>query len=288
MAKLLMGAPVAAALDAKTKEMAEACALNGSVPRLAVVRLGADGGDITYEKNLLKRAARCGVEVLPHALPVDATEDALIGLLGELRKNDAVHGILLFRPLPERFSDARVRAAIAPEKDVDGATDASLAGVFTGSGLGFAPCTAEAVMELLGFYEIPCAGKEAVVIGRSLTVGRPLSCLLLQKNATVTLCHSKTQNLAEAAKRADILISAAGQAGLVGKEYFKDGQIVIDVGMHATPDGLMGDVKTYEAEPAAAAVTPVPGGVGTVTTSILMRHTVLAALTAHQQRTSLC
>lgn len=277
MAEFLLGAPVAASLDMKTKEMADAFAAAADFVRLAVVRVGENGGDVTYERNLIKRAVRCGVETALHTLPEDATEETLIACLEGLALDETVHGILLFRPLPAHISDARVRAAIPPEKDVDGVTDASLAGVFTGSGRGFAPCTAEAVMELLGHYKIPCAGREAVVIGRSLTVGRPLSMLLLAQNATVTLCHTKTENLPQIARRAEILIAAAGKAGLVAAEYLAENQTVIDVGMHVTDGGLVGDV-TAEAASAVRAITPVPGGVGTVTTSVLMRHAVLAAL----------
>jgi len=185
---------------------------------------------------------------------------------------------LIFRPLPKHLDEEAVRQTLLPAKDIDGITDGSLAGVFTGNNNGYPPCTAQACMEILDYYKVDCKGKRAVVIGRSLVVGKPAAMMLTAKNATVTLCHTRTVDMPSVVKNAEIVIVAAGQAGAVTGEYLSDGQIVVDVGIHMTDEGkLCGDVKFDEAEPVVAAISPVPGGVGTVTTSVLISHVVEAA-----------
>lgn len=279
MPLLLKGAPVASALDAQTRQVSEMLISCGIRPQLAVVRLGERDDDRSYERSVLKRADRCGVAVTSHVLPEDTREEDLLFLISSLHNDSAIHGVLLFRPLPKHIDDGRVRAALSPDQDVDGITDASLAGVFTGSSHGFAPCTAEAVMEILDFYEIPVSGKHVAVLGRSLTVGRPLSMLMLSRNATVTLCHSKTENLPSVTANADLVVAAVGRPELLTADFFSAGQTVVDVGIHARSDGtLVGDVCFAEAEPIVSAITPVPGGVGAVTTSLLFRHVANAAL----------
>ena len=222
MATILKGAPVAAALYERAREESELLGKKGITTKLAIVRLGADAADVYYEKSIIKSAAKAGVKAQTVELPLETGEDELLGIIDELNTDESVHGVLIFRPLPRHIDDKRVRAALLPEKDVDGITDASLGGVFTGSGRGFAPCTAEACMEILKFYGIGTEGKRACVIGRSLVIGKPVSQLLMAANATVTVCHTRTKDLAAETKRADILIAAAGRAKSVTAEEPKD------------------------------------------------------------------
>lgn len=286
MAELLKGAPVAAAIAERTAGQAEALGKAGIVPTLAIVRVGAREDDLSYERGAVKRCAAVGVETRSVVLPGDVTQDELLKTLEALNRDDGVHGILLFRPLPAQLDDETARKTIAPEKDVDGVTDGSLAGVFTGSGAGFTPCTAQAVMEILSYYGVDLAGKNAVVAGRSLVVGRPLAMLLMAAGATVTLCHSRTRDLPAIAKAADIVVAAIGRMGFFGAEYFAPGQIVADVGIHfdEASGRMRGDVRTEEAEPVVKAITPVPGGVGSVTTAVLVSHVTEAALRQTQAK----
>ena len=194
-------------------------------------------------------------------------------------KDDHIHGVLLFRPLPKHLDQAVIENALAPEKDVDCMTDLSMSGVFTGKKIGFPPCTPQACMEILDHYGIDCTGKKAVVIGRSLVVGKPAAMMLVKKNATVTICHTRTVDMPSVAREADIIIVAAGRAGVVGADYVKAGQVVIDVGINVNAEGkLCGDVDYAAVEPIVDAITPVPGGVGSVTTSVLVGHVVEAAM----------
>ena len=279
MAQLLKGAPVAAALNERMT--ADVAALNaaGVTPTLAILRVGERDDDLSYERGAMKRAAAVGVAVKNVVLPADVDEAAFFAALEDLNQDSAVHGILLFRPLPAQLDGEKARRLLAPEKDVDGCTDGSLAGVFTNTALGFAPCTAQAAMEILNHYGVSCAGKRAVVIGRSLVVGRPAAMLLMHKNATVTVCHTKTRNMPELVRQADIVIVAAGQMETIGADYFAPGQTVIDVGISWNEEKgkLCGDVRFDEAEPVVSAITPVPGGVGAVTTAVLISHVVEAA-----------
>jgi len=210
-------------------------------------------------------------------LPADILEAELLDEIEKLNFNSSVHGVLIFMPLPKHLDSEKVRRALSPEKDVDGITYGSLSGVFTGSGEGFSPCTAEACIEILDYYGIDCAGKNAVVIGRSLVVGKPVSMLLTAKNATVTLCHTKSIDIPSITRNADILIVAAGRPKVIGGEYFSENQTVIDVGINFLDGSMCGDVDFTAAEPLVGAITPVPGGVGTVTTSVLVNHVVEAA-----------
>ena len=276
---ILSGKPVAQELCQKTLEASELLRQQGTVPTLCVVRLGEDPSDLAYERGICKRAEQVGVEVRKELLPADAGEEALIGLLHGLNLDDTVHGVLLFRPLPKalRERQSEIFNALDPAKDVDGMTDGSAAGVFLGKNQGFAPCTPSACMELLRHYGIDPCGKRTVVIGRSPVVGKPLSMLLLNRHATVTICHTRTKNLAEVARGAELLIACAGSAEMVTKEYIAPGAIVLDVGVNWNGEKYVGDVRFEEAENVASAITPVPGGVGAVTTAILLNHTVEAA-----------
>lgn len=279
MADLLKGAPVSKALGVQTTQLAAELAAKGCPPTLAIVRLGERPDDLAYENSAIKRCQNTGIAVQQVLLPANAPQAALVAALQKLNADSAVHGVLLLRPLPAHMDDQYVRNVLLPQKDIDGITDLSLAGVFTGSGVGYAPCTAQACLELLSYYGIDPAGKRVAVLGRSLVIGRPVAMMLLAANATVTICHTKTRDVAATCRKADILIAAAGRAGIVDAGYLADGQVVIDVGINVAPDGsLCGDVdaKAAEALPALR-FTPVPGGVGTVTNAVLAAHVVQAA-----------
>jgi len=280
MADILKGADVVQALNNKMSEDIEALKKKGITATLAIVRVGERPDDVSYEKTATKRCETVGAAVKNIVLPADVTQGVLMQKVLELNDDNNVHGILLFRPLPEHLSDEAIRAVLKPEKDIDGITEGSLAGVFTGSNSGFAPCTAQACMEILDYYNIDCKGKRAVVIGRSLVVGKPVAMMLMGRHATVTICHTRTVDMPAVARNAEILIVAAGQMEGLTKEYFSPGQIVIDVGINwnEKESKLCGDVKFDDAEPIVAAITPVPGGVGTVTTSVLVSHVVEAAV----------
>ncbi len=279
MARILKGAPVAAALSYKMKRDVIDLSTYGIKPTLAIVRVGERHDCLAYERGAMKFCGSVGAGVRSVVLPETVEPGTFYATLEDLNTDRNVHGILLFQPLPPQLDGEYARQMIRPEKDVDGCTDGSLAGVFANTSVGFSPCTAQAVMEMLDFYDIPCEGKRAVVIGRSLVVGRPLAMMLMHENATVTICHTKTRNAAAIAREADLLISCSGQMESIGKEYLRKGQIVIDVGVsyNEKKGGLCGDVKFDEASKIVAALTPVPGGVGTVTTAVLLSHVVEAA-----------
>ena len=278
MSVILKGAPVVAAMNEANAARCAALREKGVVPTLAVVRVGAREDDLSYEKGVMARCAKVGVEVKQFLLPADAAQEELLGVIARINADPSIHGCLLFRPLPRQFDDRTVRAALAPEKDIDGITDGSLAGVFTNTALGYPPCTAQSCLEILKFYGIPLSGRRAVVVGRSLVVGKPAAMMLDRENATVTLCNSRTRDLPEVCREADIVVVAMGKAGAVGAEHLREGQVVVDVGIHVNEEGkLCGDVRFGEAEPLVKAITPVPGGVGTVTTSVLVSHVVEAA-----------
>jgi len=279
MAELLKGAEVVTALNEKMAKEIAALKEKGVSPTLAILRVGERDDDVSYEKGAIKRCETVGVAVKSVVLPADVQQSELLRAIDALNKDASVHGVLLFRPLPKHLDEDAVCAALDPGKDIDGITEGSLAGVFTGSGKGYAPCTAQACMEILDHYNIDCKGKRAVVVGRSLVVGKPAAMMLMGKHATVTVCHTRTADMPSVTRNAEILIVAAGKIESLTKEYFSPGQIVIDVGINWNNEKgkLCGDVKFDDAEPIVAAITPVPGGVGTVTTSVLVSHVVEAA-----------
>ena len=243
---LLEGKLVAQALDEATARQCGELQEKGIKPCLAILRIGERADDLSYERGALKRCQKVGIEPRVYALPQDTGEKQLLELVESLNRDETIHGVLMLRPFPAHIRDEAVRAALDPAKDVDGITDGSLAGVFTGTGRGFAPW--------------------------------PAAMLLLHKNATVTLCHTKTQNLPQVCRQADILVVAAGKMGAVGAECAAPGQIVLDVGIHMGEDGkLRGDTDFAAMEPVVEAITPVPGGVGAVTTSVLAEHVARAA-----------
>lgn len=279
MSLVLKGAPVAAVLNLKTAQIVEKLAVNGGKVTLATVRIGERPDDLSYQRSLIKKADGLGIEVRQIVLKEDCSQKELMEQIDKLNRDEGIHGILMFRPLPVQFDEQQAIEAIDPRKDVDGCGSASLAGLLKGSGDAFVPCTAQAVMEMLHHYEIPVSGKNAVVAGRSLVIGKPVSLLLLNENATVTVCHSKTDDLAAVTRNADIVVTAIGKAEFFGREYFRSNQTVIDVGMNFSQEKgkMCGDVRYEEVEPVVSAITPVPAGVGVVTTAVLMLHVALAA-----------
>lgn len=278
MAELLLGKEVCAAYNASVKEKVKALAARGIHPKLAIVRVGERSSDLAYERGAVKRCESLGVTCQRFLMPPDVTTRRLIAQIEALNCDDSVHGVLLLRPLPKSLDEGRIANALNPAKDVDAMTDASTTGVYTGKAVGFPPCTAQACIEILDHYGIDVQGRRALVIGRSLVVGRPLAMLLLARNATVTIAHTRTRDLAGLISRADLVFAAAGSAGMVSARDLRATQVVIDVGINVDPAGhLTGDVEKA-AESVVRAITPVPGGVGTVTTSVLVGHVVEAAM----------
>ena len=278
MAKILSGKEVVASLNEKLRAEAEDLKAAGVIPTLAIVRLGERPDDISYERGAMKRAETVGVATKQFILPGQTSQQELLDLIQQINGDDALHGLLLFRPLPSHIDEVAVRAAISPHKDVDGITDLSLAGVFTGSGQGYPPCTAQACLETIDHYGIELKGKRVVMIGRSLVVGKPLAMMLLARHATLTICHTRTLDMPAICRQAEIVIAAAGKAKVVGGDFFAPGQIVLDVGINVDEAGnLCGDADFAAAQEVVEAITPVPGGIGTVTTSVLLKHVIAAA-----------
>ncbi|MBN7771895.1 bifunctional 5,10-methylenetetrahydrofolate dehydrogenase/5,10-methenyltetrahydrofolate cyclohydrolase [Clostridium aminobutyricum] len=278
MAELLKGKEVVDALNERLKVEVELLKEKGISPTLGIIRVGKKSEDMSYEKGAIKRAETIGIDVKSFVLEENTSQEQLIQLIEDVNQEESIHGVLLFRPLPKQFDDNAVRKALLASKDIDGITDQSMAGVFSGTELGYPPCTPQACMEILDHYNIDAAGKKVVIIGRSLVVGKPAAMMILQKNGTPTICHTKTKDMPAICQDAEILIVAAGKAKAIGTEYLNKKQIVIDVGINMSEDGkLCGDVDFEEAEKIVKAITPVPGGVGTVTTSMLMKHVVEAA-----------
>lgn len=279
MSTIMKGKPAADALDLDTTARVEALKAKGITPTLAILRVGEREDDLAYERGALKRAEKNGVAVKQVVLPADASQEDLLAAIKDLNEDASVHGVLLFRPLPKHMDEAEACEALAPEKDMDGITRGSMASIYSGQGAGFAPCTAEGCIEILKYNGIEMSGKRAVVIGRSLVIGKPVAMLLMANNATVTVCHSRTQNMQDVVKEADIVICALGRAEMIDGSYFRAGQTVLDVGINWSEEKgkLVGDVLFDEAEPIVDAITPVPGGCGSVTTAVLIRHVVEAA-----------
>ncbi len=287
MAKRLLGKEVNEALVAALQTRTAALKEKGVTPTLGIIRLGENPSDLSYEKGATKRAEEVGVAVKNYILPETASKEDVLNVIDQVNADDSVHGVLMFRPLPKHLKadQDEICNRLAPCKDVDSMTHMSNAGVFEGQDLGYAPCTPAACMEILDHYGIDCKGKNAVVIGRSLVVGKPAAMMLMGKNATVTVCHTRTVNTAEICRNADIIVTAAGVLNSLTGDFVREGQIVIDVSMNWNPEkittkgkgGMSGDCVFDEVEPIVEAITPVPGGVGAVTTTVLMKHVVEAA-----------
>ena len=278
MADQLLGREVNASLQEKIKAQVALLGQQGITPGLCIIRVGEKESDISYERGAIKRCQSLGLACTTLALPEDVSQEELLQVIGRVNEDEKIHGVLMLRPLPRHLDEEKIANALLPEKDVDGMTDLSMAGVFGGKGLGFAPCTAEACLEILDHYQIPVEGRRCTVIGRSLVIGRPVAMLLMAKNGTVTICHTRTRDMQELARQADILIVAAGRPRIIGADYCREGQVVIDVGIHVDENGkLCGDVDTEAVSGLVEAITPVPGGVGAVTTTVLAAHVVQAA-----------
>lgn len=277
MAQLMKGAPVAAAMTEQMAARTERLKQAGVTPTLCILRLGERPGDLVYKRSAMKRCGKVGIDVREIVLPEGCTRERLLETIEQVNRDGAIHGLLMMRPLPVREDEDAARALLAPEKDVDGITAIAQSKVFTGAGAGYPPCTAQAVIEILDHYGVELAGRRAAVIGRSLVVGRPVAMMLMARDATVTLCHTRTEDLPEICRQADILVSAAGRAGLVTGAFTRPGQVIVDVGINVRAGKLCGDVDFAAAEPLVGAITPVPGGVGAVTTAVLAAHVVQAA-----------
>ena len=273
--KELLGKPVADAIVESLKPDVAALKEKGKVPTLAVIRVGAREDDLAYERGLTKRfeSAECAVKKIE--LPEDVTQAMLDAAVASADADPAIDGILMFRPLPKSLTDKNVLDTISAVKDVDGMGKANMADIFSGAGEGHAPCTAQAVIEMLKFHGIDIKGKKVTVVGRSLVIGKPVSMLLLKENATVKVCHTKTEDLKAECQWADIVVACAGKAKMLNADYFRAGQTVIDVGMNVDEEGkLCGDVDFASVSEIVDAITPVPRGVGSVTTSVLLRAVV--------------
>lgn len=274
--EVLKGAAVTAAIKEQVQGMMEG--LEGQPPKLAIVRVGERPDDLSYERGAMKRMEAFGLRAQSYAFPEEINGEDFKEAFAAINRDPDVTGILLLKPLPPQIPEREIEAMIDPAKDLDGISPVNMAKVFAGEADGFAPCTAEAVVEVLKAYGIPISGKRAVIVGRSLVVGRPLAMLLLKENATVTVCHTRTKNLEEECRRAEILVAAAGRAKMLGASHVGEQAVVIDVGINVDEDGkLCGDVDFASIDGRAAMSTPVPGGVGAVTTAVLAKHLAQAA-----------
>lgn len=283
MAQLLKGLPVAKELTLQLAQRASALEERGVTPTLAIVRVGERDDDLAYERGACKRCESVGIQVRRFVLGADCTQGELLDVIAQVNEDDSIHGCLMFRPLPRHLDEASACAALNPAKDVDCSTAESLYGVFANEPVGFPPCTAEACIELLDHYGIDLDGANVVVVGRSLVIGKPVSAMLLSRNATVTVCHTHTRDMGRITRNADVVVVAAGHAKTLGKDAVCSGQTVLDVGINWDEENqrLCGDVAFDEVEPIVDALTPVPGGVGSVTTAILAKHVIAAAERLH-------
>ena len=274
--ELIKGAPVSAKIKEEVGAMLEK--INGPAPKLAIVRVGENPDDMSYERGAVKKMGAFGLRSQCYTFPADITDEDFKKKFTAINADTDVSGILLLRPLPKQICEKDIEAMIDPKKDLDGISPVNIAKVFSGDPTGFAPCTPEAVIEVLKAYNIPMEGKRAVIVGRSMVVGRPLSMLLLKENATVTICHTRTKALPGTCQQAEILVAAAGKAKMLDASYVGENTTVIDVGINVDENGkLCGDVDQASMESRNLLLTPVPGGVGAVTTAVLAKHLIQAA-----------
>ncbi|MGI6615836.1 MAG: bifunctional 5,10-methylenetetrahydrofolate dehydrogenase/5,10-methenyltetrahydrofolate cyclohydrolase [Dethiobacteria bacterium] len=279
MAERLRGKPVADAMKEDLLKRVEQLKAKGLTPKIGIIRVGANPDDLFYEGGIKKTSDGVGMayEIFEH--PEDIGQEELEKAVRAVGADSAIHGILMFAPLPKHLDEKKIRSLIPVEKDVDCMTLGSAGKVFADDVTGFPPCTPTACMEMLRFYDVPLKGKRVTVVGRSMVVGKPMAMLLLREHATVTICHSRTVDLAKVCAEADILVAAVGRPRMIGRDYVRTGQIVFDVGINADPDNpgkYCGDVDYDAVEPVVEKITPVPGGVGSVTTIMLCKHTVMA------------
>lgn len=268
------GKPVADALTEELTDRIRILRERGIVPRLMLLRVGERPEDLAYERGIRKRFASAGAEVDVTVFPDDVSQDTLTEAVRNCNDDASVHGVLLFRPLPGHLNEDGLLDVLSPDKDVDGMTAGNALRVYLGDRSGFAPCTAQAVLEMLDANGYDVCGKHVVVVGRSRVVGKPLAMLLLARHATVTVCHSRTKDLPAVCRQADVLVACVGKARMIGSDYVRSGMVVLDVGINEDGEGICGDVDTAADAGIVSAVTPVPGGVGSVTTSVLLKHVV--------------
>ena len=267
----LKGAEVSVKIKEQVQEIL--AGHDGPAPKLAIVRVGENPDDMSYERGAMKKMEAFGLRVQSYVFPADMEDGAFKGAFKAINEDEDVNGILLLRPLPKQICEKDIENMIDPRKDLDGISPANIAKVFAGDTEGFAPCTAEAVIEVLKANEIPISGKKVTIVGRSMVVGKPLSMLMLKENATVTICHTRTADLPCECRQAEILVAAAGRAKMLNGDYVGQDAIVIDVGINVDENGkLCGDVDFDTITDKASMATPVPGGVGAVTTAVLAKH----------------
>lgn len=277
MGQIIKGKPVADAITAEIVKDVEVLKSKGIEPKLKIVRVGAREDDLAYERGALSRMEKCGIKAEVLELPVDICQADFVKELKAVNDDPSVHGILLFRPLPKQLDMEEIKFVVDPVKDIDCMNPLNAEKIFEGDKTGYPPCTSQACVEILDHYGIDMKGKRAAVIGRSMVVGKPLAMLLLDKNATVTICHSRTNDLPGVCRQAEVVIAAVGRAEMVTGDFISEGAIVIDVGINVNAEGkLCGDVKFDECVDKASMITPVPAGVGSVTTSVLAKHVVKA------------
>ncbi|WP_042276949.1 bifunctional 5,10-methylenetetrahydrofolate dehydrogenase/5,10-methenyltetrahydrofolate cyclohydrolase [[Clostridium] dakarense] len=275
--QIIKGKPVADKISENLINEVNELVKEGINPKLTIVRVGSRGDDLAYERGALKRCETIGIQTEVLELKEDITQEEYINELTKLNNDKNVHGILCFRPLPKQLNEEEIKYVISPEKDVDSFSPINTAKVMEGDTTGFPPCTPTAVVEILKHYDVNLNGAKVAVLGRSMVVGKPAAMLLLNENATVTICHSRTKDLANVTSEADVLVAAVGRAKMVKADFVKQGAVVIDVGINVDEDGkLCGDVDTNAVVEKASMITPVPAGVGSVTTSILAKHVVKA------------
>ncbi|CEI73999.1 MULTISPECIES: bifunctional 5,10-methylenetetrahydrofolate dehydrogenase/5,10-methenyltetrahydrofolate cyclohydrolase [Romboutsia] len=275
--QIIKGKPVADQISENLIKEVNELVKEGINPKLAILRVGANGSDLAYERGALKRCESIGIQTQVVELPEDVTQEEYIKTLKGLNEDKNVNGILCFRPLPKQLDEEAIKYIISPEKDVDSFSPINSAKVMEGDKTGFPPCTPTAVVEILKHYGVELSGSKVAVLGRSMVVGKPAAMLLLNENATVTICHSRTKDLAKVTSEADVLVAAVGRARMVKEDFVKEGAVVIDVGINVDAEGnLCGDVDTNAVLDKVSMITPVPAGVGSVTTSILAKHVVKA------------
>jgi methylenetetrahydrofolate dehydrogenase (NADP+)/methenyltetrahydrofolate cyclohydrolase len=275
--EILKGLPVANAINEKLMEQVKS--IEGPLPHLAIIRVGERPDDCSYERGAVKKMDKVGVRCTTYTFDADIDNETFQAEFDKINENPDIDGILMLRPLPKQLDEKQIENKIDPRKDLDGISPLNLAKVYAGDESGYAPCTAEAVIEMLDYAGIDIKGKRVTVVGRSLVIGKPVSMLLMKRNATVTVCHTKTVDMEGTCKNAEILVAAAGSARMIKKDYVAEGAIVVDVGINVDEEGnLCGDVDFDTITDIAAIATPVPGGVGSVTTSVLAKHLVKAAM----------
>lgn len=277
MAEILKGAPVAKAIKEKIIAEAETLKQRNIIPTLGIIRMGNRADDISYEKGVIKNCESVGIQARVFEVSADTPMDEFVQLIKKVNEDHTVHGILMFRPLPDHIDYEIIKELIDPKKDVDCMHPLNLEKVFEGDIDGFVPCTPKAVIEVLKHYNVPLVGANVAIINRSMVVGRPLSMMFLGESSTVTICHSKTKDLPKLTAKNDIVVAAVGKARMLGKDYFSENSIVIDVGINDAGEGkICGDVDYDNVVENVKAITPVPGGVGSVTSAILLRHVIMA------------